>query len=309
MTKTTLGDWTKPEIDAQCSAAHGQYSRKLALHYTDYFNAHAELRGKHLYSASSMETSLPSGWAGLASGIPAKRRHQHHRSGKSSQALALGLLGVAGALDTEFAWLWRLLDRNPESSAVGEFEHSIPPTCLGETPRVTSIDYLITTPNTVVCVEAKWTERGLGSCSCDKREERYGDDVDAEGDPTIGECSERVLKRAAYWETAHDLFRLPDRSPPQVCPIWTPYQAIRNVAAARALAQGRDFVFCLFYDENNPYFRPSNIWPGWPLLLKTTLCDSGPFAFRTMSWQTLVKMLPLDEQAKVWAREKHCLPV
>jgi hypothetical protein len=63
------------------------------------------------------------------------------------------------------------------------------------------------------------------------------------------------------------------------------YQAVRNVAAAQALAQGyQDPVFGLIYDAENPYFRQTGAWPGWPAALTATLEETGArMKFRSVS--------------------------
>jgi hypothetical protein len=66
----------------------------------------------------------------------------------------------------------------------------------------------------------------------------------------------------------------------------------------------------LLYDECNPYFRPTNDWPGWPDLLARTLADAERLEllwFRALSWQTLIGQLPLEDSAREWARRKHRL--
>jgi len=45
MSTRLLADWTKPQIDAACSAAHGRYATDLAIHYTRYFEAYPKLSG------------------------------------------------------------------------------------------------------------------------------------------------------------------------------------------------------------------------------------------------------------------------
>ena len=126
-------------------------------------------------------------------------------------------------------------------------------------------------------------------------------------DPSIGECSERILPRTGYWNAAQQMFRLPARTPTAYCPISTAYQAVRNVAAARVLTGGRKAIFLLIYDANNPYFRPTGEWPGWPAVLASTLPETDSFVFRAVTWQKLISLLPLDDEAVRWARDKHQL--
>ena len=177
------------------------------------------------------------------------------------------------------------------------FEAAVEPTLLGESPHVTTIDFLVEDEAAVICVEAKFGEDGLGRCSCPP---------DA---PAVAACAKKVLERASYWNTANEVFFLPERQSGKPCPISPSYQAIRNVAAARALAaETKRAVFVLVYDDRNPYFCPLNGWPGWPDLLRTSLTDAEPLkllSFRALSWQDLVPQLPLEPAVVEWAREKH----
>jgi hypothetical protein len=304
--KLHVSQWTKPGIDAECGTGHSRYDRALAIHYTHYFAARPELAGEHRHCAKDIASALPPDWASLASEIEPPLWHRHYRSGKSSQVLGLALLGVAAKRDPTLSWLWPVVfsaaaarERAPDVAHVA-FERELPPELLNEQrPRVTSIDFFVDAPDVVVCAEMKWAERGIGSCSCGKS--------DDEGDPLIAECSTRVLNRPRYWKAAANVFHLPPRMPGSYCPISTPYQAVRNVAAAQAIANGRKAVFLLIYDETNPYFHETGDWPGWPIVLGTSLEESETFAFRAVSWQKLVRTLPLDEQTKQWAQEKHRL--
>jgi hypothetical protein len=301
MPKLHVSDWTKPEVDGECKKAHGRYDRALALNYTSYFERHPDLRGTHRHCAKDIGAALPIGWSTLADEIPVSERHRHHLSGKSSQLLGLGLLGVASRLDPGLGWLWQIIDVSPSpDSHHVHFEHRLKPADLHEEPRQTAIDLFVENSSTVVCAEIKWAEAGLGSCSCDKTD---GDD----GDPSIGECSKRILERRSYWNTAREIFQLAPRMPTAYCPISTAYQAVRNVAAARFLARGRKAVFLLIYDANNPYFRPTGEWPGWPGVLASTLAETDSFVFRAVAWQKVIGILPLDEQTTHWARDKHQL--
>jgi hypothetical protein len=296
-----LANWTGPKIAAECSSTYNAYRAAKTDSYRAYFAAHHELRDEHHeYKARDLATALPEDWAGLADYLPAAERQRHHLSGNSSQVLALGLLGVGVRLDPSLLWLWDALSplppaRSPAPSC--QFEARLAPDVLDEQPRQTSVDFLVRDPAALVCVEAKWTEPGIGSCSC-------------EGDgPLTSRCSERVLARSAYWKVASEVFHLPEREEGSPCPLSSTYQAVRNVAAALALAaEGQAPVFALIYDADNPYFASCGSWPGWPAALDATLNDLGsPVRFASTSWQQLVSLMPLDGPAAEWASEKHGL--
>lgn len=298
-----LAAWTKDEIDASCKKPYGVYARDLTVRYRQYFADHPELASDHPIKARDLTSALPPGADFLEEYLPEKLRHRQHLSGRSSQIVALALLGLSWRRDPSLRWLKeafglpRLL-RSPAPTA--RFEVELESQLLNESPLVSTIDFLIEDEASVICVEAKFGEDGMGRCSCPT------------GSPPIAACSQKVLQRPLYWETARDVFFLPDRTPGKACPISASYQAIRNAAAARALAgEGRRAVFALLYDARNPYFSPVGSWPGWPYLLARTLKDAERlerFWFRAVSWQELIPKLPLGESAREWARVKHALP-
>jgi hypothetical protein len=298
-----LAAWTHEAVHAECRDAYNQYSRELDAHYAAYFAAHPEERGTHLRQAVDLERALPPGWEHLADDLPERVRHVHHLSGRSSQVLALAILGASRRLDPGLDWLFEALSPLPpsDSSLVPpQFEHELPPEALNEQlPRVTSIDFLVQTSELVICTEAKRGEDGMGRCSCLPP-----------GAPTVAGCSQKVLDRPLYWRAAYDLFGMPDRVPGKPCPVSLGYQAIRSVAAARYLATGRRApVFALVYDADNPYFRPTGAWPGWPQVLEHTLRgQDDQIRFRAVSWQELVPRLPIDDELRAWVRTKHRLP-
>jgi hypothetical protein len=269
--------------------------------YRAYFAANPHLKADdHDYKAANLAAALPEDWTGLADQLPVAERHQHHLSGNSSQVLALGLLGVGAKLDPSLSWLWNALGPLPPAASqlpTAQFERKLDPSVLGEQPRQTSIDFSVDDPAVVLCIEAKWAEAGIGACGCGTDQRLTAD------------CRAKVLARPAYWDVARNAFHLPEREPGKPCPLSFTYQAVRNVAAALALAStDREAVFGLIYDADNPYFAGCGAWPGWPAALRATLDSSGaPVRFAAVSWQELLPLLPLDPAAREWASEKHGL--
>lgn len=304
----SLAKWTTHAIDQQCGAAYRQYEKARRQQYLDYFAQHPELRClTQAYSARTVTAALPPGWGELQTLIPRPVLHRYARSGKSSQLLALALLGVAARRDPSLGWFWRALDLPAPSTKQQfpyfAFERSLSASHLGEKPHTTQLDFAVDDPGFFVAVETKWTEQGLGICSCAPR---------GEGSPCAGGyCADRVLGRKRYWRVSEDFFGLPARRLPLFgCPISPAYQAVRNVAAAQRLANGkRPFAFVLIFDEENPHFRPTGTWPGWPAVLRAHLDghEHQGLYFRACSWQELVLRLPLDDQTTHWAKEKHGL--
>ena len=307
-TTLALAQWTNHAIDQECGAAYRRYEKARRQQYIDYFARHPELRcPHHAHSAKSLAAALPPGWGEqLETLIPRNAWHVHARSGKSSQTLALALLGSATRLDSSLSWFWPAFDlpapsrqQNPSFT----FERSLSTSLLNEKPRATVLDFAVDDPGCFAAVETKWTEQGLGVCSCTSHNDG--------GPDAGGYCAERVVNRKQYWQVAEELFGLPaERLPLFGCPISPAYQAIRNVAAAQKLADGkRPFAFVLLYDAENPYFRATGTWPGWPAILSEHLKrhERIGFHFRAISWQELVSKLALDGGVRHWAKEKHQL--
>jgi hypothetical protein len=301
---TALGAWPRAAIDAACQPAWRRYDRRLGARYERYFEEHPELAGEQRISARDYAGALPPGWDELVDEVPDDARHSQHLSGKSSQTLAVGLLGVAARKDPSLGWLWDALGPLPPAGSETpriEFEHRVSADLLGERPRQTSIDVLVDDPEVVIAIESKWREHGIAACLC--RGEGVG--------PTPGlRCSRRVEQRESYWDAAGAI-GVGDREPGGACPISASYQAIRNCAAARALAgPERLAVFALVYDAQNPYFEHTDEWPGWPRLLEEAVsahADPDDLRFAAISWQELVPLLPLDEPTRAWAADKHGL--
>jgi Restriction Endonuclease associating with ARP len=297
-----LGGWTRDAIDSECETAWRRYDRRLGARYARYFEEHADLVGDQRTSARDLAAALPPGWDELATAIPADAWGRQHLSGKSSQTLGVGLLGVAARRDPSLAWLWQALDALPPAAAPEpalEFEHVVDPSLLGERPRQTSIDVLVDDPNVLIGVAIKWRERGVGACLC--RGEGTG--------PAAGDhCSRRVEQRSAYWDTAAAVLGLGAREPGDPCPISPAYETVRQAAALRALAgPDRPAVLVMLHDQANPYFAATESWPGWPKLLTEGIDDHESFRFEAISWQELVPLLPLDDETRAWAADKHGL--
>lgn len=305
---TGLAFWTKQRIEAACGKAYRSYEKTLKVHYTDYFARYPRLRcSRHPYSAATVAAALPSGWEHLGRLIPTSALHRYARSGRSSQLLALALLGSCSVEDPSLGWLLAALGA-PDSAKFSNispfsFEYPLEPSELSEYPRVTTIDYVAKIQNLTVIVECKWSERGgFGQCSC----------LREDGNPAPGgQCASRVQTRRIYWEIARSHFGIfPDRDPTKACRLSVAYQAVGNVAAARALSYGSQSLFVLLFDHSNPYFRRTGDWPGWPAILEETLGANNRFphfSFRALSWQQLVAMLPLPPDIRKWAIGKHRL--
>ena len=295
--------WTAARIDAECRSRWGKYDREKTAWYREYYRDDPHRHPKQAWSAKNIACALPPRWAELAALLPST--HTFHLSGKSSQILALGLLGAAGSLAPSHDWLRDALNLPPKPKNTDRperrFEFELGSDVLNETSGPTNVDYFLADDDLVVCIECKWREDGLGKCGC----------VGRTGcDPVTGACYSVMRdQRPALWSAAKELFGLPARTEGQACSLHPVYQAVRNAAAAMKLCpEGGLGVFGLIYDADNPYFAGHGKWPGWAAALTKALHDvHGGFRFRAISWQQLMASLVLDDATRAWAREKRRL--
>lgn len=288
-----IGDWTIEAIRAEVADAYAEYAWSREARIRAYFQSRPGLASRHPLLARDAAAALPPGHADLAGRIRPGQRHRWWLSGKSSQMLALGLLGASERTDPELRALGRQVGANFGAKPETYFELELDPRALGEHPRTTTLDYFAASQRALLCVEAKWTEEGMGLCSCGDIQRQHG------------KCAQRVRSRIAYWEAAAQL-GIAEADPGRRCAVGTAYQAVRLAAATSALAREYETptgIAALLYDAENPYFAGHDAWPGWPAIL----AEISPPAFVTCSWQTLVKTLPLDDATRDWATTKFGL--
>jgi hypothetical protein len=294
-----LAPWPYKRIEAECRRPYAAYHRDVRERHLSYFEEELERRHpRNAFGALSLAAALPRGWQRLERFLPPERRHRHHLSGGSSQVLALGLLGPAVMHDAMLPWLFE-----PEGffPSIGqpvswEFEYSVGFGLLNERPKTTDIDLFVSGPDAVVALEAKFTERGLGRCSCKERDS--------------GRCDKRVFDRP-YWDVGTQFIGLDPPNPPGPCQLSVAYQAVRNVAAVLEMSGLRhgSSAFGLLYDARNPYFAGAGKWPGWASILESTLDASRSVSLLAISWQSLIPRLPRRGRGEVfrWAADKHGL--
>jgi hypothetical protein len=100
----------------------------------------------HLRQAVDLERALPAGWDHLVDDLPQRVRHVHHLSGRSSQVVALSILGASARLDPSLDWLWEALaPLRPTDVPLGlpRFERDLPPEALNEERGSRDIDRLL----------------------------------------------------------------------------------------------------------------------------------------------------------------------
>jgi hypothetical protein len=282
--------WTAAAIDEECADSYAVYKRDVNRRHLAYFKGRPEARNADQpWAASARRFVFPEGWDHLADLLPEGLWHRFHLFGGSSQTLAIGLLAAATEADPTLDWL-------PGADRLGTpraslFEVELAPHVLKERPRQTTIDWLILSPDGVIAVEAKFTEKGFGTCRCEER--------------SHGICSERVLERP-YWHVASTALGLYRDQESGCCPLSLAYQPVRNIAAASAIAGSRGAVFLLLYDARNPYFTGARDWPGWVTALES-LAARSPVPFRALSWQELLGRVDVGASVRNWAHNKHGL--
>jgi hypothetical protein len=292
--------WTKSDIDAECAGAYGAFTQRRTEAYKAYFLAKPELADPHHpFKAKDFAAALPdTAPPEFEQWLPAGARHRHHLSANSSQTLALSLLGTAARRDRSLEWWWDALGGLPGPRSrppAFSFESKVAKELLGETGGATSVDFYVDDEAAVICCECKWVESGF-DCTCPSQ--------------LSGTCRPGIYNLAAYWQTAKEVFDLDKHEHgAEPCRLGFAYQAVRNVAAALKLAgPGRTAVFALLYNAENPYFGGHDRWPGWATVLGHTLGGAHPqLEFRALSWQQLIRQLPLDATTETWASEKHGL--
>jgi len=111
-----------------------------------------------------------------------------------------------------------------------------------------------------------------------------------------------------YWEASEACLGLDAATAP--CQLGAAYQAVRVIAAARALAHEskRRAIAGLLYDARNPVFAGTDEWPGWARLLENLAASArGDVTVVACSWQQLAAELPSDPELEHWLGDKHSI--
>lgn len=164
-----LEGWSAERIKADCRAAYREYHSELRRRHVTWSSAVLGRDSpRQSFVAPTLEAALPERGEHLTTLIPETARHVHNRSAGSSQALALGVLGSAAWGNPNLGWLFEPAGPFPD---IGrplhfQFEYSVGFGLLNEVPRTTDLDFFVSGTTGVVALEAKYTEEGLGTCSC-----------------------------------------------------------------------------------------------------------------------------------------------
>jgi hypothetical protein len=233
--------------------------------------------------------------------LPARKRHRHFASMKSSQALAqsvfgflmsanrLSLLEGLRADDGEIAFF-----SSAPPSERAALERSVD--WLGE-PRSTDVDFFCDGAERVA-VECKFAEDGVGTCS--RPDLKPGIDSDFDSDYCDGSYSIQRARKTrcsltekgiAYWRHIPNLFRWSNDQDYSHCPLRSTYQLTRNVLAACTSPIGADLRSenshaLLVYDSRNPAFQDNGDgMAAWQKVRSALRCQEQ---IRRCSWQRLI---------------------
>jgi hypothetical protein len=229
--------------------------------------------------------------------VTEEKRHRWFRSMKSSQVLAQSVFGnlfEAGHLD-----LLTKVEADDGGPAFGSgriypsqvlLEESVGYELLHE-PRPTNVDVWIR-GRPSVCIECKLAEAEVGACSRPRLPEKHDEHCGKEFCEQGGWRDQCVLSSRGidYWKYVPKVIREDALSSSVRCPLWSPYQLVRNILAAcvengtLALARGHALVV---YDARNPVFQPHA--GGTFEKLREQLIE--PSVLRRCSWQSIMSVM------------------
>ncbi len=235
----------------------------------------------------------------IRAAIPAKNRHRHFGSFRSSQALAQSVFGTTVALNQyEF-----LKDVSSECGrpafftkhknwAIG-FEHDVQ--TLGE-PRPTSIDVMFHGTEQHVAVECKFIEPDFGTCSrpCLRPSDASYKTQRCDGNYRVQagrkERCPLTTIGVQYWKHLPQVFDWPADHDHEPCDFGAVYQLARNALAAVVTDDGdidstRGHAL-IVYDARNPAFQAGGKADRqWETAVAACLL---PGLLRRVSWQRLL---------------------
>jgi hypothetical protein len=244
--------------------------------------------------------------------LPQARRHRWFRSMGSSQALAVSVFGTM-IKRGDLPLLAQVSDEHgqpllPRFELAGqpEFDYSV--ITLNE-PRPTRVDLFLPGQRGQVAIECKLWEPELTPCSQVATHRCNGNYVHQAG-RTPGQRCALTERGIAYWHYIPQLFHWPADQDHFPCPIWRPYQLVRNLLAAtvdpeRGWIWGQPTAI-LVYDANNPAFAPGGKVDEAFRTVQAAL--QGPVVLRRTKWQATAKVLSVKggyEDLLEWLEEKY----
>jgi hypothetical protein len=172
---------------------------------------------------------------------------------------------------------------------------------LGER-RPTGVDLLLDDGTYRVAVECKLTEFDLAPCSQPKEGRCSG-----KYQTTPGQSERCVLSAlgVTYWQHVPALFQWRNDEDYDPCPIYAPYQLVRNVVAACArrgsLADAASGHAVLLYDQRNPHCVPGgDIYKAYQSVRSAF---KAPSLIRLCTWQQVIRVIENDKDMAWLAKE------
>jgi hypothetical protein len=249
---------------------------------------------------------------GLDRLLPKDRRHRWFGSMGSSQAPAVSVFGTMmkrGGLS--------LLNEIPDEHSrpllpgfvlAGQPEFDYRVTTLNE-PRPTQVDLFLPGQHGHMAIECKLWERKLSPCSQVATHQCNGDYAPQPGRAPERRCA-LTEKGIAYWDYIPQLFRWRADLDHFPCPIWKPYQLVRNVlAAAMDPETGQIWgqpVAVLVYDASNPTLASGGKMDDQFQVVQAAL--QGPATLKRTTWQVIAGVLRERggyEDLIAWLDEKY----
>jgi hypothetical protein len=297
---------------------YNDYKRAMLRRFITYRRKHYPLeddlfdpRRWHVFKTEYAFCNLFT--SGLDRLLPKDRRHRWLGSMGSSQAMAVSVFGTMmkrGGLS--------LLNEVPDEHGLpllpgfvlaGQLEFDYRVTTLNELRRPTQVDLFLPGQHGHVAVECKLWERELSPCSQVTTHQCNGDYTPQPGRAQGQRCT-LTEKGISYWGYIPQLFHWRPDLDHFPCPIWKPYQLVRNVlAAAMDPERGQIWgepVAVLIYDANNPAFASGGKVDEQFQAVQAAL--QGPATLKRTTWQAIAGGL-LErggyEDLIAWLDEKY----
>lgn len=242
--------------------------------------------------------------------IPVKRRHRWFHSMFSSQALTVSVFSTLmqrqdlhllnDVQDDEGDSLLRfVLDGTPV------FDYAVK--MLNE-PTPTRVDFFLPGKNGNIAIECKLAEREFGACSQVRTGRCNGNYAEQPGRKRGERCYLTEIG-VDYWKHIPKLFSWKKEDEYAPCPIWKPYQLVRNVLAA-AISSSKQVwgqpIAVLLYDARNPVFtgggEADELFKGVQRAL------DGLVALKRTTWQAIASVLLKHggyDDLLTWLDEKY----
>ncbi len=242
--------------------------------------------------------------------IPVNRRHRWFHSMFSSQALTVSV----------FSAIMRRKDlhllnnvRDDEGEPLLRFEldgkpvFDYPVKTLNE-PTPTRVDFFIPGKNGNIAIECKLAEREVGACSQVRKGKCNGGYAEQLGRKPGERCylTERGVQ---YWKHIPRLFSWQKEVEYSPCPIWKPYQLIRNILAAAINSTQQVWgqpMAILIYDARNPVFTVEGKVD--ELFKRVQRALDGPVSLKRTTWQSIAGALSEHggyDDLLTWLDEKY----